>query len=252
MNSQPECCPFTPAASSQGVYPRPHDAKDAVVSRCPTDYYSVSGSCCPSAYTPWTAALGGATPCYSTISAATTPSPPPAGDAVAPRATRPTVTVTATVFAMRYAVTDDGAALSPGAIAGIIVGGVVLAGLVLGLYMVCCRRRRANNPFDAVEAGLGDNHEPAPGSSEVPNSRDSMSLQGLFRRLTRADEKWPFGLPQPFPESELKVSPTKYAGLSIDGECPMKFMPALPPEPAYKRADDCEAKLTRPRRLSPG
>ena len=47
MNSQPECCPFTPASSSQGVYPRPHDAKDAVVRRCPPDYYSVSGSCCP-------------------------------------------------------------------------------------------------------------------------------------------------------------------------------------------------------------
>ncbi|KAK4151347.1 hypothetical protein C8A00DRAFT_17240, partial [Chaetomidium leptoderma] len=54
IDSQPECCPFTPVTTAQGipvtsrgVYPRPDDPKDAIVNICPTDYYSISGSCCP-------------------------------------------------------------------------------------------------------------------------------------------------------------------------------------------------------------
>jgi hypothetical protein len=54
MDSQPECCPFSLATTatdiplnSRGPYPRPTDAEEAMVASCPTDYYSVSGSCCP-------------------------------------------------------------------------------------------------------------------------------------------------------------------------------------------------------------
>ncbi|KAL2140985.1 hypothetical protein VTI28DRAFT_2990 [Corynascus sepedonium] len=128
MGSQPECCPFTPATTSTGVYPRPEDAKDAVVKKCPSDYYAIFGSCCPNAFTPWTVALGGATPCYSTLRA-TTALPSTTREAVIkPRATIPTVTVTNTVFAMQYAVTADEDYVSPGGVAGAIVGGAVLAG----------------------------------------------------------------------------------------------------------------------------
>lgn len=56
IDSQPECCPFTPVSTgtvdgipvtSRRVYPRPKNARDAIVNSCPADYFSVSGSCCP-------------------------------------------------------------------------------------------------------------------------------------------------------------------------------------------------------------
>lgn len=214
MNGQPECCPFTPATTtqgvlvtSQGVYPRPKDAKDAIVNSCPTDYYSVSGSCCPkyasdpyvmlepspvpatrltlpnSSYTPWTAALGGATPCYSTLPPDTTP-PTTAGNTIAARATRVTVTVTATVFAMQYAVLDDGAAVSPGGIAGIVIGCALFLGGLLGVFLWFRRRRRRSRKFRRLKAELRGGYGAEPGSSEVPTSPDAP-----FRDMSPVHEK---------------------------------------------------------------
>ena len=64
IDSQPECCPFTPdtspppstptatiqgipAVPSTRVYPQPKNVKDAIVNSCPMDYSSISGACCP-------------------------------------------------------------------------------------------------------------------------------------------------------------------------------------------------------------
>lgn len=50
IDSQPDCCPFkpkTPVDRANGSYPQPEDPSEAVMQRCPVDYYSVSGSCCP-------------------------------------------------------------------------------------------------------------------------------------------------------------------------------------------------------------
>jgi hypothetical protein len=64
IDSQPECCPFTPDTApppttptatvkgipivpSTRVYPQPKNVKDAIANTCPNDYSSVAGSCCP-------------------------------------------------------------------------------------------------------------------------------------------------------------------------------------------------------------
>ncbi|KAL2175554.1 uncharacterized protein P884DRAFT_271230 [Thermothelomyces heterothallicus CBS 202.75] len=140
-----------------------------------------------SAFTPWTAALGGATPCYSTLPAtATTTLPPAASDAAAARAT---VTVTDTVFAMQYAVNADRAALSPGGIAGAIIGGALFAGMLLWVYIALRRRHRRNQTLKKLRAEFFDAQGLIPGSSEVPVSPGASSHP--FNHLTQADMKSP-------------------------------------------------------------
>ena len=38
---------ITEARDAQYVYPQAKDAKDATLDSCASDYYSISGSCCP-------------------------------------------------------------------------------------------------------------------------------------------------------------------------------------------------------------
>ena len=228
IDGQPECCPFTPvppsahttptvsvqgipAAASPPVYPQPKNAKDAIVNTCPKDYSSVSGICCPtyvpppsmltrpltlvvSAYSPWTAALGGITPCYSTLPV-TTP-PPPETKAIAVRETRPTVTVTGTVFAMPFAVLDDGALLSAGGIAGVVVGSSVFLGLIgWGIRWFRRRRRDARTLErlrEELQGGYGNGQISSPeplslsDSSQIPHSLNNPTPLGFAANLGHA------------------------------------------------------------------
>lgn len=193
MSDRPECCPFTPATTTQGVsatstgaYPQPKNAKDAIVNKCPVDYYSIRGSCCPryisenslrapittnhppSAFTPFTTALGGVTPCYSTLPASTTTTSP-ATKVLEPRATKPTVTVTGTIFALQYAVLDDGRPLSAGGIAGVLVGWSIFAGMLGWAFRLERRRRRRNAKIQRLKEELHSAFEV--GTSVVPTAR---------------------------------------------------------------------------------
>ncbi|KAL2153344.1 hypothetical protein VTH82DRAFT_4499 [Thermothelomyces myriococcoides] len=141
------------------------------------------------AFTPWTAALGGATPCYSTIPATAT-LPSAAESAAAPNTTVPTVTITNTVFAMQYAVKAHKAALSPGGLAGAIVSGAVFAAILLWLYMALRGRHRRNKILKELRAEFSDTQGLIPGSSEVPVSPDASSHP--FSQ-TQADMKAPPG-----------------------------------------------------------
>ncbi|GAB1319045.1 hypothetical protein MFIFM68171_09255 [Madurella fahalii] len=129
------------AGASRGVYPHPLNAKDATLDSCPLDYYSTSGSCCPSAYTPWTGLLGGRTPCISTATASTTP-PPIVGSTSPASIIKPTEVVTGVVFAMQYAVREPQGTLTPAAIAGIAVGGIACIAGTLGLALLIRKCRR--------------------------------------------------------------------------------------------------------------
>ncbi|KAK4243547.1 hypothetical protein C7999DRAFT_18113, partial [Corynascus novoguineensis] len=250
MGSQPECCPFTPATTSTGVYPRPGDAKDAVVKKCPSDYYAIFGSCCPNAFTPWTVALGGATPCYSTLRA-TTALPSTTRDAVIkPRAAIPTVTVTNTVFAMQYAVTADEDYVSPGGVAGAIVGGAVLAGMLLWVYMAFTERYRQRQTIAQLRSELGDIGDHMPGTSEVPISPCASPRQ--FRDATQADTEKRLVLYQDFPNSDSKIPAPEYAEFSASRTYPPKSNARLTLATANKPTERCDRTLVRPHQTSRG
>lgn len=51
VNTRQDCCPFQPQSLVEigfnDVYPETSDSEQAVLERCPADYYSISASCCP-------------------------------------------------------------------------------------------------------------------------------------------------------------------------------------------------------------
>lgn len=131
--------------------------------------------------------MGGETPCVSTI-AESTADPPATGilntDAAtgivnARQATKPTVTVTGTVFAMQYALADagGGTALSPGAIAGIAIAGVLAVGAAVGLGILMWRHYQNARKARAVDTKLHDDFDGIEtGISAVPASKDMTAV----------------------------------------------------------------------------
>lgn len=179
-SDRPECCPRPattvvpsdaqgPSARAQSymgiAYPSPKDAAQLTLARCPDDYYSVSGSCCPtlvapsslpsampcgpsanvgahpprfqSGYFPFTRAVAGQTPCWSSADRATPVPTLVANVAGQPTDTiKPTAAIAGVICAVQYPVApqpqpDSG--LSAGAIAGIIIS---LATLLSGSGLV--------------------------------------------------------------------------------------------------------------------
>ncbi|SPQ20037.1 c8ffeb06-9e3e-459c-850f-9367c295d495 [Thermothielavioides terrestris] len=208
IDSQPDCCPFTPETPVQGtnasVYPQPHDASEAVMNRCPADYYSVSGSCCPNGFTPWTTLLGGETPCHSSVTEDMTPPPITTTiNAAASVASKSTVTVSRTVFALQYAVEDDGSRYSPGQIAGIFVGAATGLGLLLGAAILACtylkavRNRKREKDLHANFLG------PAQGVSDLPASPDAVHRADLV-----PPPAYSYPVLDPLPMAELPAANT--------------------------------------------
>ncbi|KAM7214131.1 hypothetical protein V8F06_010507 [Rhypophila decipiens] len=146
INKKIGCCPFAPGPTTTGTFPQPLNQEDALLDHCPSDYYSVSGGgCCPSGYTPWTATLGGQTPCFSSSQARRT-SEDHASRSSRLAADRPTVVISDAVFAMNLATREESdRGLSGGAVAGIVIGVLGCLLLAAGLaYMFV--RHRARNP----------------------------------------------------------------------------------------------------------
>ncbi len=119
-----------------------------------------------SSFTPWTAPLGGVTPCYSTL-------PPERTSAVAskvvqPRETKPTVTISGTVFALQYSVLTDGQKLSAGVLAGIVIGVAVIIGCML--WAVKLLRRKARKSRGLKEELQGGSDQPPQQNAPVPPS----------------------------------------------------------------------------------
>lgn len=73
---------------------------------------------------------------------------------------------------MQYAVLDDGAAVSPGGTAGIVIGCALFLGGLLGVFLWFRRRRRRSRKFRRLKAELRGGYGAEPGSSEVPTSPD--------------------------------------------------------------------------------
>ncbi|KAK0735679.1 hypothetical protein B0T21DRAFT_412287 [Apiosordaria backusii] len=189
INDKPDCCPFTPLATarkvkavvvaSPGVFPTPQNREDVSTKNCASDYYSVSGGCCPSGFTPWTSSMGGQTPCVSPLAATT--EPPPITNAPA-ATTKLTMAMTGVVFAMQYPLQESSGGLTGGAIAGIVVG-IILGVFLLAslIFFLCrCRRRKQLASFkkELHQNIYGDN---GTGTSEVPtlvNNTSANSIRG--------------------------------------------------------------------------
>ncbi|KJR89622.1 uncharacterized protein SPSK_06063 [Sporothrix schenckii 1099-18] len=170
-SNQPQCCPWTasseffpatvtkdttvtvtatgtPGATGTNValnaFPQPANRDQGVLKACASDYYSISGQCCPSNYWPFTRDLGGQTPCYSSLPAVTEAPTLTAGLVGEPTNTqKPTSAVVNVVWAMSYPVASKGG-LSAGAIAGIAVAAVVVVAALAVLSFFLFRARRKN------------------------------------------------------------------------------------------------------------
>ncbi|KAK4179216.1 hypothetical protein QBC36DRAFT_82048 [Triangularia setosa] len=193
INDKPDCCPYTPVttalnmravvAASSDVFPSPQYQKDASMRSCASDYYSVSGGCCPSGFTPWTSAMGSQTPCISPLTAST--EAPPITNAPAATTTKPTMAVTGVVFAMQYPLEQASGGLSSGTIAGIVVGiimGVFLLAAII--FFIChCRQRKQLESFkkELHQNFYGDN---GTGTSEVPTLVNNTNANNSIRGST--------------------------------------------------------------------
>ncbi|KAK1828794.1 hypothetical protein QBC39DRAFT_384747 [Podospora conica] len=181
MADRPSCCPWSVAldnplatagpaagginegnrvAGGAGRLPIPANGVQALLAKCPDDYYSVSsqGMCCPTGYYKFTTAIQAQTPCFSNLRAKATPPPLTAGLAAVPTDTRlPTSAILNVAWAMGYNVSDPDASKpplsKPAAIGvGVGVGAVVL--LLIGLTAwVCVRVRRRKAAAAPVVVG---------------------------------------------------------------------------------------------------
>ncbi|KXX78843.1 hypothetical protein MMYC01_204023 [Madurella mycetomatis] len=162
INDRPECCPWPvatatsgstgPATDAAGVnvqdniaydFPMPVSDDLAQLVSCAEDYYSISGGCCPNGFWPFTSAVGGQTPCWSSVNNVAVPTLTVASDE--PEGEKPTSAVVNIVWSMRYPVADPGSGgLSTAAKAGIGAGAGVAAILIIGLAICLWRYRRKN------------------------------------------------------------------------------------------------------------
>ncbi|KAK0639748.1 hypothetical protein B0T16DRAFT_463392 [Cercophora newfieldiana] len=179
MADRPECCPWsvsldgsstaTPhegnrVAGGPGRFPIPANGVQALLSRCPDDYYSVSGQCCPNGFYKFTSKIAYQTPCFSSLNAKITPPELTAGLAGNPTDTSlPTSAVINVAWAMGYNVSAEATPpLSKGAAIGVGVGagvfGIALVGLTIWVFFRVRRNKKnaAVAPAAAVEHSYHD------------------------------------------------------------------------------------------------
>lgn len=208
VSDRPECCPWTVAGSnlkatgdttvtvtvtaapgnpgpSDGSggsgddgnrvqFPVAADQAQQLLRQCPDDYYTVSGGggCCPSLYYPFTRAIGGLTPCWSSLARVTTPPILTAGLPGQPTDTsKPTCAIVNAVWAMQYGLNTGGSGgLSKGAIIGIGVGaGVSVIAICLVAFLLWRSKRR--NKKASAATGPDGVQPPVNGTAPEPDQQ---------------------------------------------------------------------------------
>ncbi|KAK4146699.1 uncharacterized protein C8A04DRAFT_25265, partial [Dichotomopilus funicola] len=234
MGSQLDCCPFSPVATSQGVYTGPDKARDAVVKSCPTNYYAAAGHCCPSI-------LSTVITTIVPPSVATTGGSLTAGrrDHI-PRSDKPIVTVSATVFAMQYAIGSETTGVSPGEIAGAVIGVAVIGGILLGLYLASGRRREIKDGLNSPEQQTMNNN----GQADVDISPGSLEAGYEDGYVEEERQCWVAILPRRWrnrrkeheepPPPEPKISPEPSSPAAVGNGSQERghlYQPPPPPPP---------------------
>ncbi|KAK4460467.1 hypothetical protein QBC42DRAFT_298538 [Cladorrhinum samala] len=169
--ARPECCPWVASgkamatatgpsedqinrvAAAAGQFPKPENGQLSLLPKCPNDYYSVSGLCCPNGYFKFTRPVASQTPCFSSLSAAAIPPVVTVGDPGVPTDTnRPTSALVNIAMAMSYDVEPEpsSSGLSKGAVIGIGIGSgilfILLAALAACLILRARKNRRRRQP----------------------------------------------------------------------------------------------------------
>ncbi|KAK4450855.1 hypothetical protein QBC34DRAFT_348380 [Podospora aff. communis PSN243] len=167
MADRPQCCPWSVSldgsptgvphegnrvAGGPGRFPIPASGVQAYLDRCPDDYYSVSGQCCPNGFYKFTAKIAYQTPCFSSLTGKITPPELTAGLAGNPTDTSlPTSAVINVAWAMGYNVSSESTPpLSKGAAIGVGVGAGVFAIALIALTIWVFFRVRRNKKNAAV------------------------------------------------------------------------------------------------------
>ncbi|KAK3390974.1 hypothetical protein B0H63DRAFT_128856 [Podospora didyma] len=288
MNNKLDCCSFTPRtaipveeimtdvssaritpralSSGTDVYPRPIDPGEVELERCAIDYYSISGSCCPSGYTPWTTLMGDATPCYIHIKTTTPPPIPTSKSASLTR--KPTGVIADTVYAMQYAVQDAASTgLSPGAIAGIAIGSSVGLFAIIGLAIMIHKRLKHSRRMADLKKELRSSYYPETGASEVPVSRNgtlSSDLNSVQRIGSQGLSDAQLHRAQSVSEANHTSTQAVYTPDHMESTTPAELfstssaqgeredMLSLPSCTSSPARDIQEVQLARPQRLSRG
>ncbi|KIW14163.1 hypothetical protein PV08_06944 [Exophiala spinifera] len=205
---RPECCPF-----DQGT--------NAVVTKCPQDYFTTANACCPlcvsespamsdltnriRGYQVYYTAIGGQTPCYSIPSATLVPvSTPTVSDLTI---------ITDHVFSNMYhlvAAAPEKHKLPTGAIIGISVNACLFVLCLCGIWF-CIRRVRRNRALKAAAAGTTTYppEEPALQMSRAPTTHelDSPEAQpGASDALSRWGSV-PASSPPAYDQEKSKLKP---------------------------------------------
>lgn len=189
-SDRPECCPWKVATASAAAatgsgsgggggggtgsdtvnnvgvnFPVPADSAQAVLANCADDYYSISGGCCPNGYWPFTSAVGGQTPCYSSIRTTATPPNVTVGVPGNPTDTsKPTSAVVNIVWSMQFPVASSSSGsggLSTAAKAG-IGAGTAVAVILIGTLAFCLWRSHRKTKQLLTEKAAGQQQPPAP------------------------------------------------------------------------------------------
>ncbi|KAL1842811.1 hypothetical protein VTJ49DRAFT_4140 [Mycothermus thermophilus] len=209
IRDKPDCCPWdvaqaplaAPTADGKALgwnFPEPADGAAAILTSCPDDYYSISGGCCPTGYYPFTAALGGVTPCWS--SADRTIRPPKLTVEKDGEADKPTSAVVNIVLAMRYPIGDQGgnSGLSTAAIAGIGAGGGVALIAIAGIAFCLWSRSRKKKAEQAAAAAASPTTQQAtiPDQSPPQNPQQPVPpFQQLQQQQPPMAQQPPMGPP---------------------------------------------------------
>ncbi|KAK0723690.1 hypothetical protein B0T21DRAFT_414069 [Apiosordaria backusii] len=211
IKDRPDCCPWPVETAAAAVasavsgsnaaeleklgfdYPIPVDAKQARLQTCADDYYSISGGCCPNGFVPFTSAVGGQTPCWSSIKAGTTRAPILTVERGKETKTdRSTSAVVNIVWSMRYPVAEQSSGgLSTAAKAGIGAGAGVAAILIGGLAFCLWRQRKKNKQLKGQQS---DPQAAVTAAQAVPQQQMAQTAQ-------------PQSPSQPYPNSQFQPIP---------------------------------------------
>ncbi|KAK4163848.1 hypothetical protein QBC43DRAFT_334971 [Cladorrhinum sp. PSN259] len=173
--NRPECCPWIVSgraagqvatdqqttagpntrnfvAAVAGQFPMPQDGQLIALPKCPNDYYSVSGMCCPNGYLKFTRLMASQTPCFSSLAAKATPPMITVGAPGVPpqNSSIPTSALVNIALAMSYQVehelppsSSSSSGLSQGAVIGIGIGAGI--GAILLIALIACLVVRARS-----------------------------------------------------------------------------------------------------------
>ena len=175
------CCPGFPSD------------ENALLTKCPADYFTTADACCPYGWQVYFSSIGSQTPCYTMPSETFVP-------AMTPTISGITV-ITEHVFSRKYELTTPKpAGLSRGAKAGLAIGICIafLALLVFAIFLI--RRRRARRQ---PVPSLTQNMEERPFS---PRDQFAPGPQELASPENRSGE-WPMNTTSP-PAYNQSVSRT--------------------------------------------